>query len=49
MATAPDTALATLYKFFGKRPGQGLKEFKAELDELTPEDKAHLLRTKEKT
>lgn len=40
---ATDSTLATLYRFFGKREGQGLKEFKAELDELTDNDKAQLV------
>ncbi len=39
---SPATA-KTLKDFFGLRPGEGLKDFAAELKALTPEDKEQLV------
>ena len=36
------THIAAMRKFFGYREGQNLKDFKAELDKLTAEEKAEL-------
>ena len=36
------TDIAAMRRFFGYRPGDTMKDFKAELDQLTPDDKKEL-------
>ena len=40
--TKPPSDISKLRKFFGYREGEGLKEFKAELDQLTKEERKEL-------
>lgn len=35
--------ILALKEFFGYRPGEGMLQFKAEVDALTPEEKAELI------
>lgn len=39
----PQTGIAAAMKYFGKRNGQTLAEFKGEWDELSAESKAQIL------
>ena len=40
--------LVALKEFFGYKPGEGMREFKAEVDALLPEEKAELVELAEK-
>jgi hypothetical protein len=40
---AEKTAMAIINEFFGRKPGQTLTEFAAEIKELSPEEKAELV------
>jgi len=42
MSTTQPSDVALIMRFFGKKPGQTTREFKAELDALTADDKAEL-------
>ena len=37
-----ETNLVAMSKFFGRRPGQSLKEFKEEVDQLSIDEQQHL-------
>lgn len=39
--------LVALKEFFGYRPGEGMVQFKAEVDALSPEEKAELCKLAE--
>ena len=41
------TGIMALMQFFGRKEGQGIKEFKAEIDQLSPEAKIELIQLAE--
>jgi hypothetical protein len=40
----PVSLLAACWKHFGYRPGEGLKEFSVEMEDLTPKDREDLIK-----